>query len=328
MLALAREADVLVDNYRPGVLERKGLGYDAVRALNPRIVYCAISGYGHSDPARRERGAYDHVIQALTGMTMLAGEEGDPPLKIGFPVVDAATGILGALAVVTALRERDRTGRGCFLDVSMWASALQLMYPFACDTLTTGQDIARVGNKGFSGSPAADTFRLPRRLARDRRQHAGAGGAAAAGAGHVPDDEAASLLEPAADDGPRFARARDPQRFRALLAERLARASARRMGATAQRRRRARRARAHAARVHAGGGRQRPAAAAGAGRGRGAGGDAGAGLARALSGAGQRARACEANCARACRTALKRPDPRARICSALADQGAGRRDRR
>jgi len=225
VLARAREADVLVDNYRPGVLERHGLGYEAVRALNPRIVYCAISGYGHASATHRERGAYDHVIQALTGMTMLAGEEGDPPLKIGFPVVDAATGILGALAVVTALRERDRTGQGCFLDVSMWASALQLMYTFACDTLTTGQDIPRVGNKGFSGSPAADT--LPCRE-----------GSLAIGANTpaqvatllqvlgVPDDQAAQLLEPAADDGPRFARARDPQAFRALLAERLAQRTA------------------------------------------------------------------------------------------------------
>jgi crotonobetainyl-CoA:carnitine CoA-transferase CaiB-like acyl-CoA transferase len=222
VLALARVADVLVDNYRPGVLERKGLGYDAVRALNPRIVYCAISGYGHASATQREHGAYDHVIQALTGMTLLAGEEGDPPLKIGFPVVDAATGILGALAVLAALRERDRTGRGCFLDVSMWASALQLMYTFACDTLTTGQDIARVGNKGFSGSPAADTFHCrdgwlavgantPEQVARLLQ---------VLGVAHA---EAGALLEPySQDDGPRFARARDPQRFRALLAERLA----------------------------------------------------------------------------------------------------------
>jgi crotonobetainyl-CoA:carnitine CoA-transferase CaiB-like acyl-CoA transferase len=221
VLALARDADVLVDNYRPGVLERKGLGYDAVHALNPRLVYCAISGYGHADPSRKERGAYDHVIQALTGMTMLAGEEGDPPLKIGFPVVDAATGILGALAIVTALRERDRTGRGCFLDVSMWASALQLMYTFACDTLSTGQDIARVGNKGFSGSPAADTLRC-----RDGFLAIGANTPAQVArllqVLGVAADEAGTLLESVAADGPRFARARDPQRFRAVLADHLA----------------------------------------------------------------------------------------------------------
>src|SRR4029079_18826381 len=103
-------------------------------------------------PTRTPHGAYDHVIQALTGMTMLAGVEGDPPVKTGFPVVDAATGIIGALAIVIALRERDRTGVGCFLDVNMWASALQLMYSFASETLAASdQEIRRVGNKGYSG---------------------------------------------------------------------------------------------------------------------------------------------------------------------------------
>jgi crotonobetainyl-CoA:carnitine CoA-transferase CaiB-like acyl-CoA transferase len=217
VLALARDADVMVDNYRPGVLQRHGLGYEDVKAANPRIVYCAISGYGYSDPARTPHGAYDHVIQALTGMTMLAGVEGDPPVKTGFPVVDAATGIIGALAIVTALRERDRTGTGCFLDVSMWASALQLMYPFACETLASGQDIPRIGNKGYSGSPAADTFPC-----RDGWLAIGANTPA-----HVAslfavlgiDPEArAARLEPAAGDAPAFARAGDPRAFRELLA--------------------------------------------------------------------------------------------------------------
>jgi crotonobetainyl-CoA:carnitine CoA-transferase CaiB-like acyl-CoA transferase len=226
VLALVRDADVMVDNYRPGVLRRRGLGYEDVRAVNPRIVYCAISGYGYSDPARTEHGAYDHVVQAFTGMTMMGGVEGDPPVKTGFPVVDAATGIIGALAVVVALRERDRTGAGCFLDVSMWASALQLMYPFSCETLTSGQEIPRVGNKGFSGSPGADTFRC-----RD--------GFLAIGANTpehirrlmdilgVPPEEIAPLLETADEDGPAFARARDPGAFRELLAARLSGQSAR-----------------------------------------------------------------------------------------------------
>lgn len=225
VLALVREADVMVDNYRPGVLARHGLGYEDVKTVNPRIIYCAISGYGYSDPARTPHGAYDHVVQALTGMTMLAGVEGDPPLKTGFPVVDAATGIIGALAIVTALRERDRSGTGCFLDVSMWASALQLMYPFACETLTSGQDIPRVGNKGYSGSPAADTFPC-----RDGWLATGANTPA-----HVaelmkvlgiPSVDYATLLEPETGNAPAFARARDPQAFRALLARHLAGQSA------------------------------------------------------------------------------------------------------
>jgi crotonobetainyl-CoA:carnitine CoA-transferase CaiB-like acyl-CoA transferase len=220
VLALARDADVMVDNYRPGVLCRHGLAYEDVRAINPRIIYCAISGYGYGDPVRATYGAYDHVIQALTGMTMLAGSEGDPPVKTGFPVVDAATGIIGALAIVIALRERDHTGKGSFLDVSMWASALQLMYPFACETLASGNEIPRIGNKGFSGSPAADTFPC-----RD--------GWLAIGANTpthierlmevlgVPAAQFAPLLEPALPDAPSFARARDPRAFRELLAARL-----------------------------------------------------------------------------------------------------------
>lgn len=226
LLEMACSADVLVDNYRPGVLLRHGLGYEDVRALNPRIVYCAISGYGYADPQRTGQGAYDHVIQALTGMTMLAGQPGDPPVKVGFPVVDAATGIVGALAIMAALREREQSGAGSFLDVSMWASALQLMYPFACETLTQGQDIPRVGNKGYSGSPAADTFPC-----RDGWLAIGANTPAHVGrlleVLDIPPSEVEALLEPADADGqPRFARARDAGAFRQAIAIRLSDRSA------------------------------------------------------------------------------------------------------
>src|SRR6185369_3057744 len=152
---------------------------------------------------------------------MLAGTEGDPPVKTGFPVVDAATGIIGALAIVVALRERDRTGHGSFLDVSMWASALQLMYSFASETLAASdQEIRRVGNKGYSGSPAADIF-----TCRDGWLAIGANTPAHIArlmqVLEVPAAEVEPLLEPAADGGPAFARARDPEGFRALLAARL-----------------------------------------------------------------------------------------------------------
>ncbi|MBS0320696.1 MAG: CoA transferase [Proteobacteria bacterium] len=221
VLALVHAADVMVDNYRPGVLARHGLGYDAVRAVKPDIIYCAISGYGYGEPSRTPHGAYDHVIQALTGMTMMGGEEGGPPVKTGFPVVDAATGIIGALAVVTALRERDRSGEGCFLDVSMWASALQLMYPFACETLTAGSEIRRVGNKGYSGSPAADIL-----ACRDGWVALGANTPAQVmrltQALGIDPAEVTPLLESDPGDGPAFARARDPDAFRRLLASRVA----------------------------------------------------------------------------------------------------------
>lgn len=154
---LAASADILLDNLRPGVLDRFGMDYESVRALNPRIVYCSVSGFGRKG-AWADRPAYDHVIQAMTGMMLLSGSEDDPPIKVGFPAVDAVAGLLAAFAMLAGLRERERTGRGMLLDVSMIGAAMQLMYPFTCDTLTTGASPPRLGNQGYSGSPAADLF--------------------------------------------------------------------------------------------------------------------------------------------------------------------------
>lgn len=155
---LADRCDVFLNGYRPGSLERFGFGHARIEERNPGVIYCGISGYGQSHPEYRGRGAYDHVIQALTGMTLLAGRPDDPPIKIGFPVVDAASGIIAALAIVAALHASKITGRGQFIDVSMWGAALQLMYPFVCEVLTNGTEPVRVGNQGYSGSPAADIF--------------------------------------------------------------------------------------------------------------------------------------------------------------------------
>ena len=218
---LLAQADVLVDNLRPGVLEKLGLGFDAARAVNPRIVYCAISGFGRHSAAWQGRPAYDHVVQAATGMTFMAGLEGDPPIKTGFPVVDSATGLLAAFAIVSALRERDRTGQASFVDVSMTGAAMQLMYSFACAALTDGTTPPRVGNQGYSGSPSADFF--PTRE-----------GWIAVGANTAPQlaallDEiglADTLTDPAVFDPPlalsakpAFVRAKDPAALKARLAQ-------------------------------------------------------------------------------------------------------------
>ena len=157
-LALAATCDVVVDNLRPGVLERFGLGFEPVRAVNPRVVYCTISGFGRGSADWSGRPAYDHVIQAATGMTFLAGNENDPPIKTGFPVVDAATGMQAALAILAGLRERDRCDCAVQLDISMTGAAMQLMYAFTCEALTDGTSPSRVGNQGYSGSPTADFF--------------------------------------------------------------------------------------------------------------------------------------------------------------------------
>lgn len=222
-VALAREADVVVDSLRPGVLDRHGLGAEALRAANPRLVYCAISGFGRRGPWA-PRPAYDHVIQAATGMAMLAGRDGDGPIKTGFPVVDAASGMLAALAIVATLRERDATGCGRFIDVAMTAAAMQLMYPMACAALTDGHSPDRVGNQGYSGSPAADMF-------------ATSDGWIALGANTPAQfiallrvlDRPALASDPAcferplsADEPAEFLRAKDPARLRAALVEAIA----------------------------------------------------------------------------------------------------------
>lgn len=158
LLEHARGADVFIENFRPGVVERLGLGYDAVRAVNPRIVYVSISGYGQ-EGEWAPRGAYDHVVQALTGMMSLQGDEGDPPIKVGFPVIDAAAGIMAAQSVLAALLRRERTGEGAYLDVSMAQAAVHLMLSPAIAAAFEGRDRPRVGNRGFSGSPGGATFR-------------------------------------------------------------------------------------------------------------------------------------------------------------------------
>ena len=157
--SLASTADVFIENFRPGVVARYGLGEPDIRAVRPDIVYCSISGYGQDGPWAA-RGAYDHVIQAVTGMMMMGGSsEDDPPQKVGFPVIDVAVGMLGAMSVMGALHQRSRTAQGQTVDASMVQAALMLMYPHATSFLTHRIEPRRVGNRGYTGSPTADTYR-------------------------------------------------------------------------------------------------------------------------------------------------------------------------
>ena len=156
---LAASADVFIENYRPGVVARHGLDYERIRAVRPDVVYCSISGYGQQGEWA-DRGAYDHVVQALTGMMMMSGDEPEaPPLKVGFPVIDVAAGMLGALAIVSALHQRMRDGTGQCIDASMVQASAMLMYPNASAFLTQRVEPQRVGNRGYTGSPTADTYR-------------------------------------------------------------------------------------------------------------------------------------------------------------------------
>lgn len=156
---LIRTADVFIENFKPGVVAKLGLDYDALKAIKPDLIYCSISGYGQKG-AWAGRGGYDAVIQALTGIAMTSGEGEDaPPAKVGFPVVDVATGVLGALSILAAVLQRDRQGKGERIDVSMVHSSLLLMYPLVTNYLTSGKHVTRSGNRGYSGSPASTTFR-------------------------------------------------------------------------------------------------------------------------------------------------------------------------
>lgn len=155
---LAASADVFIENFRPGVVTRYGLDYASIKAVKPDIVYCSISGFGQQGKWA-QRGAYDHVVQALTGMMMMSGEGDDaPPIKVGFPVIDVAVGMLGALSIVSSLHRKSLEGTGQYIDSSMIQASLMLMYPNTCAYLNGGTPTRRLGNRGYTGSPAADTY--------------------------------------------------------------------------------------------------------------------------------------------------------------------------
>lgn len=123
---LVAKADVLVENFRPGAFDALGLGYAAMSALNPRLVYCSISAFGQDGP-RREQTAYDHVIQATSGLMAMTGTEDVNPIKFGAPAVDYATGTMGAFALASALFQRERTGKSQHIDLAMVGVAMMLM---------------------------------------------------------------------------------------------------------------------------------------------------------------------------------------------------------
>ncbi|WP_027793991.1 CaiB/BaiF CoA transferase family protein [Paraburkholderia acidipaludis] len=122
---LIREADVLVENYRPGVLDRMGFGWEAVHEANPRLVYCSCTGYGSSGPYL-ERPGQDLLLQAMSGMTMLSGEADSPPTPFGSAIVDQHAAVLAAFGVVAALQARERTGMGTRVESNLLNAALDL----------------------------------------------------------------------------------------------------------------------------------------------------------------------------------------------------------
>jgi crotonobetainyl-CoA:carnitine CoA-transferase CaiB-like acyl-CoA transferase len=143
---LVKTADVFVENYRPGAFEALGLGYEALSAINPRLIYASFSAFGQTGP-RREQTAYDHVIQATSGIMAMTGTREVNPIKFGSPAIDYATGMTGAFALSAALFQRERTGRGQRIDMAMLDVAMILMSSHLTGYLRNGVHPKPHGNR-------------------------------------------------------------------------------------------------------------------------------------------------------------------------------------
>ncbi len=143
---LAAKCDVLVENYRPGVMDRLGLGYEAMKAINPRLIYCSISGYGQTGPLK-DRPSFDIVLQAMSGALSMNGEPDGLPMKLGIPLGDLVGGINGPIGILSALYERERTGVGRHIDVSLMDGLMGMLGYIAQLAFFTGKDPQRVGSQ-------------------------------------------------------------------------------------------------------------------------------------------------------------------------------------
>ena len=159
-LAVARSlisaADVLVENFRPGVMGRLGLGAPEQLEANPRLVYCSISGFGHTGPWA-QRPAYDAVVQGMSGLMAITGAADGPPVKPGSPVADLSAGLYAFGAITSALLGRAKTGQGTHIDIALYDATVSLLEGAALAWLATGTDPGRMGNAHFSIAPF-DTF--------------------------------------------------------------------------------------------------------------------------------------------------------------------------
>jgi len=150
--ALVREADVLVENFRAGVLERLGLGYADLKAINPRLVYCSISGYGQTGPYAT-RGAFDVTVQGMSGLMSVTGEENGNPVKCGVPFGDFCAGLYAAYAIIAALREAERTGEGAHIDCSMLGALIGVAALQTSEYFGTGKVPAALGSAHPRNAP-------------------------------------------------------------------------------------------------------------------------------------------------------------------------------
>lgn len=152
-LKLAAKCDILVENFRPGVMDRLGLGYEDIRKVNPEIVYASISGFGQNGPYSR-RGAYDTVIQAMSGLMSLTGEPDGPPYKTGNSICDMFAGLFCCIAVLGALHHKTVTGQGQYIDVSMLDCGFACLENTVLNYLHDGTAAHRIGNRSQHSAPS------------------------------------------------------------------------------------------------------------------------------------------------------------------------------
>ncbi len=149
---LVRTADVLVENFRPGVMDRLGVGWEVLRDVNPRLIYCAISGFGQDGPWR-DLPAYDQIVQGVSGVMSITGDADTAPYRVGTPISDTIGGLTAAFAITAALQGRDRQG-GSFIDVSMLEATLSTMGWVLSNWLIAGQRPSANGNENFTSAPS------------------------------------------------------------------------------------------------------------------------------------------------------------------------------
>ncbi|WP_133651017.1 CaiB/BaiF CoA transferase family protein [Paraburkholderia flava] len=157
LLDLVKTADVLVENFRPGVMARLGLDYDTLAAVRPQLIYCAISGFG-ADGELSRRPAYDQIIQGMSGAMSVTGDADSAPLRVGYPVSDTVGGITAAFGICAALVDARTTGKGRMLDVSMLEATLATMGWVVSNYLNAGVEPTPMGNENFTAAPSG-TFR-------------------------------------------------------------------------------------------------------------------------------------------------------------------------
>jgi crotonobetainyl-CoA:carnitine CoA-transferase CaiB-like acyl-CoA transferase len=154
---LVRVSDVVWENFRPGVMAKLGLGYETLAEINPKLIYCAVSGFGHTGP-ERTTAAFDGKLQAMSGIMSITGEPAGGPMRAGFAICDTIGGITAALAVSSALYQRTHTGRGQFVDVAMLDAALAFLPGPVSEYTVAGIEQKQIGNGSVSRKPTANRF--------------------------------------------------------------------------------------------------------------------------------------------------------------------------